>query len=698
MTETARAILDDLRTRYRGVPILTLAQTALWDDPVKALFKSMIDAHAPGTRMVLGIMDTDYFSRLPKPPPGAPPFDLLPHNDGSTRDLWSAVGEMSCLLGAETPVPRQVLRAHGVSQGQVAAAVGGDCRAPECQAFVDAITEAWGWRGLAQTQGRRVLAGDVSLRDVAEPLNRQVHWALSETERVAERPLGHAARKLRRMVGEYAEQHPEHSLADLYLAVLPLLYETLMGAAPQGLEYTRSSELLRFNRWTANRVRFRPLDLFLHADKAALARRLYNEAVREGGIATLDRFGPDAVPFDLAIPGRGRGTLHLSDTMIRVDTDDPIAIPLARPIRDRRRLAVTLEENLGEGVALLGKAVALITMLAGEYIFLFNETGSSYVPRSCRWNELLASHGHGLALYPILRLGAHPWDTVGHAGGHFALPPHMAQIFGESRLSAQDFQEEWRPAVERAEDTLGIIQSITRPTDWLHYLRREEGPEGAPGSWTARAEEHAAILVARREHGARARAVDEDGGRLLERLRDLRRAVNDRQREKGQHFRAKILPLRERLWRHRHGGEGDVAGVEEALQAENARRAEIAAQIEELRRRIAEVQALRAEVADRRRALKRKPEVAAREKRRRVLEGEADRERAQRVRDAYMTAAALRHTQPRPSAWWFPAVDPSGAWFRAVAETAEYRWQSLQEGGCADTEEPEPTPTTSLGI
>jgi hypothetical protein len=697
MTDSACTILDDLRTRYRGVPILTLAQTALWDDPIKALFKSLVDEHAPGTRMVLGVMDTDYFSRLPRPPAGAPPFDLLPHNDGSTRDLWAAVGEMSCLLGAETPLPLHVLKSHGVSKGQVAAALGGDCGAPECHAFIDAITEAWGWRGIAQTQGRRLLAGNVPLRELQEPLTRQLRWALGETARVAERPLGPAAETLLSTAVHYAQAHPDDSLADLYLALLPLLYQTLMGYAPQGLEYTRSSELLRFNRWTANRVRFRPLDLFLDPRTAAIARRHYNEAVHDGVIATLDRFGPDAVPFDLAIPGHGRGTLHLSDTLIHVDTDEPIDIPLAAPIRNRRHLAVVLEENLGPGAALLGKAVVLITMLAGEYIFLFNETGSPYVPRSCRWNDLLARNGVGLTLYPILRLGVHPWDTVGKAGGHFALPPHMAQVFRETRLSAQEFQEEWRLAVLHAEEMLQTIRRITRPGEWLDYLRREEEMAGGPGAWSARAGEHAALLAERREHGARVRAVNDEGARLLESLRALRKEVNEREIEKGRHFRSCIQPLRERLWRHRHGDAEDVSWVDETLRDEEARRAGIEAGIDGLRAGIARVQAERAALAIRRRALHEDPALAARERRIRLLEGEADRERAQRVRDAYMTAEALRHTQPRPSAWWFPAVDPSGAWFHAVAETATFWWQPLMDGACADPANPL-TPDTVLSI
>jgi hypothetical protein len=670
MTESARALLDDMTTRYQGVPILSLAQTALWDDPVKALLKELLDLYAPQTRLILGVMDTDYLSRLPRQTGSETPFDVLPHNDGSTRDFWAAVGEMSCLLGAETPLPVSVLGAEGVRRCQAMASLG----SPACREFIDTVTEAWGWRGLAQTRGRRVLAGDVSLRDVGEPLLRQVEWALSETARVADRPLGPFADRMRNAIAAYVRAHPEQSLADVYLAFLPLLYSTLLGYAPEGLEYTRSSELLRFNRWTANRARFRPVDLFLNPKTESLARRHYDAAVRDSGISTLDRFGPHAVPFDLAIPGHGRGTLHISDTEIHVDTDDPVAIPLTAPIRDRRRLAVVLEEHLGPGVALLGKAVALITMLAGEYIFLFNETGSPYVPSSRLWNDLLTADGAGLRLYPILRLGTQPWDNIATAGGHLALPPHIARAFGAARVSAADFQDGWRAAVQWGRDALETIRGITRTADWLDYLAAED----PGGEWSALAADYRALLAARAAHGERIRAIKAESDALLQRIRDARAEVDALQKAKGAHFRTCIRPLRESRWQSRHGEGEDADWTGPALAEEMERREAMDRDLRDRRAAIGEMLAAYEALAERRRALTEDPEVAARNAALHAIEGRAEREKALHVRDAWMTAEALTHTQPRPTAWWFPVVDPSGAWFRAVTETAEFRWQELE--------------------
>lgn len=667
MTDSARQTLEDLRTRYQGAPILSLAQTSLWDDPMKALVKGLLDANLPDTRLVLGVMDTDYLSRLRKRTQGDAAYDILPHNDGSTRDMWAAVGEMSSLLGAETPLPVSVLATEGVRRCQAMAALG----SPACKEFIDGVTEAWGWRGLVQTNGRRRLAGDVPVRDLVGPLLRQLDWAFEETARVAARPLAPFAGRLRAAVAAYADAHPTDSLSALYLAVLPLIYGTLLGYAPRGIEYALSSELLRFDATTAMRARFRPLDVFLDPRSRVVARRHYDEAVRPSGIASLDRFGPEAIPFDLAISGRGRGTIHLSDTMIRVDTDDPIEIPLSSPIQDRRGLAMTLGAALGPGVALLGKAVVLITMLAGEYIFLFNETGSAYVPSSADWNRRLRSEGMGLRLYPILRLGVQPWDAVGQVGGHFALPPHMARTFGRETIPTSEFGNAWRLAAASGRARLETIREITRPLDWLDHLAAVAG-----GEWTALAAEYRNLLEERSEHGTRVTEINARGMAILEAIRVARREADELQKEKGWHWRSCVQPLRDAARSAGHDGEqGDSPETHLAQQMD--RRFSLEALIQAKRQEVSRLLDDRNELNARRTALTQDPDVEARDARLRAIETRGEREKAGRVRDAWMTAEALSHTEPRPTAWWFPSVDPTGGWFDEVSRTAEFRWEDL---------------------
>ena len=61
----------------------------------------------------------------------------------------------------------------------------------------------------------------------------------------------------------------------------------------------------------------------------------------------------------------------------------------------------------------------------------------------------------------------------------------------------------------------------------------------------------------------------------------------------------------------------------------------------------------------------------------RKIEAEVERERARQTRNALQTIHGLPHTSHRPSAWWFPLLDPSGAWLREVAHTAHFSLEPL---------------------
>ena len=63
----------------------------------------------------------------------------------------------------------------------------------------------------------------------------------------------------------------------------------------------------------------------------------------------------------------------------------------------------------------------------------------------------------------------------------------------------------------------------------------------------------------------------------------------------------------------------------------------------------------------------------------RQIEAQAERERARLTRNALQTIHGLPHTAHRPSAWWFPLLDPSGAWLREVARTAHFYLEPLTE-------------------
>jgi hypothetical protein len=56
---------------------------------------------------------------------------------------------------------------------------------------------------------------------------------------------------------------------------------------------------------------------------------------------------------------------------------------------------------------------------------------------------------------------------------------------------------------------------------------------------------------------------------------------------------------------------------------------------------------------------------------------QAERARLETVKTAFLTVDSLTHTDYRPTAWWFPLVDPEGAWINSVRETAVARWEEL---------------------
>jgi hypothetical protein len=652
---SAREVLAQLRADFPDTPFLALGQTVFWDEPVKAVLRVLLDASGLGGRMVVGVHDTDYFAKSRVVGGHSGRFALLPHNDGATRDLWSAAGEISTLFGSETPPTRAALVRYGVPLHRLAKA----SSAGE-QAFVDAVTEAWGWRGLVYTGSRDLIVSGLPLRDVGDGIMAAVGWGFSnavaqiapsccqgEAQSVADTITG--------WCGDYRESHPDSTLSDLYRHLLPRLYALLLGYEPSGIDFTATSQLLRFGPDTAHLPRFRFVDLFLRPETRSAAESAYNAAVEGSEIYKLDKFGAGALPFDVVVPGRGRGTLRVTPRVVFVETRNPVTIALKAPVKSIGDLAEVLAHKLGNGLTLVGKAVSLISMLAQEFIFVFNEEGSQYVTRTRRMNDRLAAQGMPIDAHPILRIRYQTWDSLVTARSTLMPAEHLARAFAGRTLEAYDFGARWRGVVAEQQALCDRLAGIRKPIELLDFLAAYE----PTGQWEARRQAYEAAKHTLIElRAAACGALDETRAAHAE-LKELNAQSQQVQREMSAHLHATAV------WTPEQTARREAFGV--ALRS-----------LEE-RKRLARqrIHAARSE----RWAIERGSDATSTRSTLRDVENDAELARLEIVRGALLTVAGLPHTNHRPSAWWLPMVDSSGAWFRRIVETAELYTQPLISGG-----------------
>jgi hypothetical protein len=647
----ARELLAELRHRYPDAPFLALGQTVFWDEPVKAVLRQLLDENGLGGQMLIGVHDTDYFAKTRLRQSESGRFVLMAHNDGTTKDLWSAAGEISTLFGSETFPSRHDFARHGVPFERVARSAPGGR-----QAFLDAMTEAWGWRGLVYTGSRDLIVNSLSLREVGDGIMEMLHWGFEnavqqvvpgccqdEARRVADTMLGWCR--------EFRASCPDSNLSQLFQHVLPRFYAILLGHEPTGLTVDGTSHLLIFNPDTASLPRFRFVDLFLNPQTKAAAMNAYNQAVAGSEIYTLDKFGPGALPFDLIVPHRGRGTLRVTPRVLFVETRQPIAIGLRKPIESVQELAEILTAKLSSEVTLVGKAVSLVSMLAQEFIFVFNEEGSMYVRRTRKMNDILAAQGVALDMRPILRMRYNTWDALSVGKTTLRLPAHLAATFGRPTITAPEFATTWRQVVAEQRLLCEQIKTLKKPLELLAFLRDRDPLT----NW----EERRADYVQAKETLCHLRdqvaALEVDIDHLYADLRAARAESAEIQQAKGDHFRATIV------WTPEATAQRDAFNL--CLLELEANKRSLCAAIQPLREQRHGIERGRA-------ALEARAMLAH-------IEEEAEHARLQLVRNALLTIEGLLHTNHRPSAWWLPLLDASGDWFRQIVATTEIYTEPL---------------------
>lgn len=666
-------ILTRLRTEFPGVKLLALGQTVYWDEPVKCILRRLLDERHPEARMVIGIHDADYFSRVPSSVHLPEGWHILPHSDGITKDMWIATGEISSLFGSETIPTRDLLVGHGVQFDKIARSYPGGR-----DALLETATEAWGWRGLAHVDSATEIASGISLRDALPHLIDLLAWGFSHSLDMlsdADAARGrYEADRLLAEAREYAESHPEASITDMFRDFLPRFYQRLLGYQPANLELVSMSELFQFNRSTAGLPRFNLLRAFLDPATRTKCQEAYDLAVQGSETFTLDRFCVGAIPFDLVIPGKGRGTICLRDGMVVVDADEPITLATDGDPSTPEELAALVEDKLGPKTALVGKALTLVLMMSSEFIFVLHEQASAYVPRCEKMASLMKERGVSLPFCPILRIGYHTWDALSACDATFNLPGHLAAAFGQGEITSTELADSWRAVVREQEESLGRLSRISDMDQLLTFLAEKHGEP-----WPARIEAYISAYATIRKLTNRSDPLKEESVRLRDLGHQIKQEVQSLEIEKGGQFRRAVKPLKDALDRLEleSGDAAEIARLRDDLREHEVTRAELQARIAQKREEANQAHNRSLELKHAVRSIERGEEMVKARETLGLIEYEAELARLWLVRDAILVSRGLTYTDHRPSAWWFLLVDPELKWFNRIAETVELRFEEI---------------------
>ena len=663
---SVQTVLETIKDQYPGVPFLALGQTVFWDEPAKAVWRRLLDTCLPGAALIAGVHDTDYFAKTSAHVADDRNYVALPHDDGQTRDLWSAAGEMSALFGSESVPTRSMFLKAGVPFDRLGKQYPGG----KAALYADQ-TAAWGWRGIVYTASGSVIAHDIPVLDIKDALLEQIDWAFAESLACLESADARAraaevAGAVRGWVLDFLETCSSSCrLSDLYQTLLPRFYKLLLGRPAANFSITASTALFKFNCETFALPRFSLVELFLRRETRRPARIAYNHSVAGLGMYPLDEFGPGAIPFDLIIPGVGRGTIRVAPAALIIETAPfETFIPTPQRLETLEQLAEITEKEFGADVALVGKAITLADMIAAEHLVVFHETASAYTSATQTMNASLAAAGLPQKLHPIVRLEYPTWDALAAVPETtvFRLPPHLAATFGTELISAPEFAGRWHGVLEACRQTLRESRTLLSPRSLLTYLETHN-----ERCWCDLRSEYD------RQMDILKRIADQSevlGGRIDEHREEIKVWQAERselEQRKGDDWRRSVQPLR--------------AGLP-ASQVQIDRQIMVRARafeepIETIRERITATRFLLSEFKKQRRKLERGPEAAAARSRIAEILRDAQMTQLALVRAAFLTAEGLEHTQLRPSAWWLPLVDPSGAWLDAMASGTKARLEPL---------------------
>lgn len=624
-----------------GVPLLALGQTVFWDEPMKASVALTMQMAGSNRSFVAGVHDTDYFAKHPQRGQ-KPGFVAFPHNDTTTRDLWSAAGEFSSFLGSETVITSKMLAEGGAKLALV------ERSRPR---FLDEATEAFGWRGVASTSKESRITADKPMAKVFPALFKTFEWAVDETLACITGPKVEASRRkaneLLELACRVAQPETDQTLADYYEALLPEMYRFASGEQVS-IETTRTTQLLKFNRETAELPRFKLVDLFLDPKTRDRAKSAYDQAIDGSEIYPLDKFGVGAIPFDLVIPGVGRGTLRIGTAGGLVMTPNPIGFRFKKPIESIQDLAAVIEDRFGPDCVLVGKAVTLIGMVATEFVFVFHYGASGYLHRSRKLHQLLNHR-----VYPLLRVTYQPWDAFDSCCSWIKLPSIFARPFGVEEMCAPSFSRRWREVAAAETQRRAKLSTLRKTPELVNFLQEDLG-----GHWKGVAEEYGVMQAKLAELHKSIEGLRKKRRQLVNRAHELKAQIEQLQHQKGEHWRAKLF---EKV------ADPSEYAIRESFESQ------IRAKEEEVREVWAEWRAVKA-TQD---AQTSSNDVQEMMRRRESIALEVELARIKLIREAVTASIGMSKAGQRPSAWWFPLLCPDGTWFRSTMRGARMELEQL---------------------
>jgi hypothetical protein len=358
------------------------------------------------------------------------------------------------------------------------------------------------------------------------------------------------------------------------------------------------------------------------------------------------------------------------------------------------------------GVALVGKAVALISMVASEFIFVFHERASGYTTRTQAMNNALRAAGVELDLHPILRVQYATWSSLHDVPATLRLPAHLAAAFGSETVEAHDFATRWEAVCNEQDALRSALKKCHSPRELLALLaaRQTNSPSGSDATqnnWTEKLAEYGQARNVIKALRQQTQVLESEITTLREQAREAKNQ-STLERAKSDDFRTHIQPLRERIFDLKEAAAKRQATVgklsREEKQEEERRQEEERLEIEDLnarleerlqerarfdeaiaaqRERARELQAQTRAKIDARVALERSAEAVSARATIARIEYEAELDRLRLTRDAILTSEGLRHTNYRPTAWWFPLVSPDGRWFNSLVQTMQARLEEL---------------------